>query len=333
MNLLQYRPDCASQTPLPVMRAVRTASIVLATSFASVTAYAAESRSIDVAIIESGDAKVASEMLIVERGGTRVPGVDAKRTVASLDLRNGATLIFLEIDGYVDIVERTATRMPFVAEEMLTRWKATPLEIFKALAPDQPAPSALLADHERRDADGAGSAVRHLAPPPSATLSLDDPGLEPYVCDVYFELDHWMDDWNAAFDGVTAYSAATYIHQFPAFTFYPGAPVYYGTGTNRETYLGACNGSHGHQAMLYVDRWVVTNVTVNPYPQPPTVTWGWGNVFDVTLQDGEKYTYYSGHPHARFRGRVEGIGGMAVPHQGVAAAWTPSFPIGIGFAN
>lgn len=281
----------------------------------------------DVVIVESGRASIASEALIVEQGMSRAHTSRSTRTVATLSLRNGATLEFIDSgDGYIDVAERTATRMPFVSEAMLTQAAATPLEMFMALGEGQTAPSALVADHGRR----AGAVQpRTLTAPRSATLSLDDPGLEPYVCDVHFWEDDWLADWEAAFAGVTAFSAAAYIHHFPAYTFYPGAAVYYGTGTNRETYLGACNGSHDYDVTLRIDRWVVTAVTHNPYPQPPTVTWDWGQVDDVLLENGQKYTYYSGHPNGRYRGRVEGPGGLAVPHQGVAAAWTPSFSVGV----
>lgn len=281
----------------------------------------------DVVVIESGRADIGSEALIVEKGRSPAQSSRSTRTVATLSLRNRATLEFIDSgDGYIDIAERTAAHMPFVSQTMLARSAATPLEIFIALGEGQTAPTALVADHVRR---AGGTQPRTLSAPPSATLSFDDSVIEPYVCDVYFTEDHWMDDWEAAFAGVTAYSAAAYIHHYPAYTFYPGAAVYYGTGTNRQTYLGACNGSHDHDVTMRVDRWVVTNVTYNPSPQPPTVTWGWGQIDEVLLEDGQKYTYYSGHPNGRYRGRVEGPGGLPVPHQGVAAAWTPSLHLGI----
>jgi hypothetical protein len=328
MRQHQHRHDTIYELSRASLPALIGASMMLAATV-SVSTHAAESRPIDVAIIESGEARVSTGTLIVERGSTRALRAASIRSVASLGLPNGATIEFLESDGYIDILEHTAIRMPFVAREMLTRWKATPLEIFKALAPGQSAPSALIVDHARRGADSQNTEVRDLAAPPSISYSLNDPGLEPYVCDPWFEIDNWYADWEDAFDGVTAYSASAYIHHFPAFTFYPGAPVYYGTGTNRETYLGACNGTEGVDVLLSIDRWVVTSITYHPSPQPPTVIWGWASVFDTTLVNGDKYTYYSGHPNGRFRGRVEGAGGLVASHQGVAAAWTPSFSVGI----
>jgi hypothetical protein len=320
----------AHTAPSSSLRILSATTFVLVGVLASAVAQSAEPQQrTSVAIIESGDAKVASQTFVIKEGFARVSRAEPPRRIASLNLPNGATIEFLEYDGYVDILERTAERMPFVAQELITQWQATPLEVFKALSPGETPPSALVADHSRRDR----GAARSLATPKGATLSLNDPGLEPYVCDPLFMADYWKGDWLDAFAGVTSYAEAAYMHHVHAFTFYPGAPVYYGTGTNRETYLGACNGTQGQQVLLFIDRWVVTNVTFNPQPQPPTVTWGWGNVFDTVLENGEKFTFYSGHPHGRFRGRVEGAGGVAVSHQGAAAAWTPSFPIGIGFGS
>jgi hypothetical protein len=308
------------------------ASLALAAMVLGGSAAAREARPlVDVAIIESGTANIASEVLIAEKGASPAHKIAAARSVATVVLRNGATLEFIDAgDGHVDVAERTAQLLPFVSQEMLLRWNATPLEIFRTLNPGALSPQVLVADHYRRTAGNANGEPRALAMPTSATFALDDPGLEPYVCDSLGLADWWIDDWNDAFAGITSYSAATYLHHFSAYTFYPGAAVYYGTGTNRKTYLGACNGTEGTIVTMSVDRWVVTNVTFNPFPQPPTVTWGWGTVDEVDLSNGEKYTYYSGHPTGRYRGRVEGPGGMAVSHMGVAAAWTPSFPLGFG---
>lgn len=313
-------------------RATGAAAIAFATATLSFSAVAGDDeRFVEVAIIESGRAEIASELLIVEQGSNRTPASESSRTVATLTLQNGAIIEFIDSgDGYVDIGERTAQRLPFVTQEMVAQSNATPLEIFKALAPGRRIPNTLVLDHNRRGTGAQAGDARDLVAPASATFALDDPGLEPYTCDVYFEEDYWVGDWKAAFEGVTQYSAAAYIHHFAAYTFYPGAGVYYGTGTNRQTFLGACNGTYNTQVTMHIDRWVVTNVVFNPSPQPPTVTWGWGKIHDVVLENGQKYTYYSGHPNGRYRGRVEGAGGLPVSHQGVGAAWTPSFPIGFG---
>jgi len=326
---------CATGSRLVSSSSARTSaftSLALAAMVLSGSAAAREaSPLVDVVTIESGRANITSEVLIAEKGASPAHKIASARTVATVALRNGATLEFIDSgDGYVDVAERTAQLLPFVSHEMLLRWNATPLEIFRTLNPGALSPQALVADHYRRTAGNANGEPRDLIMPTSATFALDDPGLEPYVCDPSGLADWWPDDWNDAFAGITSYSAATYLHHFPAYTFYPGAAVYYGTGTNRKTYLGACNGTDGSTVTMSVDRWVVTQITFNPFPQPPTVTWGWGIVDEVDLLNGEKYTYYSGHPTGRYRGRVEGAGGMVVSHMGVAAAWTPSFPLGFG---
>jgi hypothetical protein len=283
---------------------------------------------VDVAIVESGKANVTAEVLIAEKGASPAKKIASARAVATIALRNGATLEFIDTgDGDIDVAERTAHLLPFVSQEMLLRWNATPLEIFRTLNPGALAPQALAADHYRRT---AGSEPRDLTMPASATFTFGGGGLEPYICDPFGDVDNWVDDWKAQFAGITSYAAAAYLHHWSAYTFYPGAGVYYGTGTNRQTYLGACNGTEDATVTMSVDRWVVTDITPNPYPQAPTVHWGWGIVDEAELSNGQKYTYYSGHPNGRYRGRVEGEGGMPVSHMGVAAAWTPSFPLGFG---
>ena len=52
-----------------------------------------------------------------------------------------------------------------------------------------------------------------------------------YACDAFGT--EWIEDWKAAFVGITKYRAADYKHNHVSpLTFYPGAPVYYGTNTN-----------------------------------------------------------------------------------------------------
>jgi hypothetical protein len=158
---------------------------------------------------------------------------------------------------------------------------------------------------------------------PRETFTFDGSDLEEYPCDS-FGYD-WVADWKDTYDGVTKYREATYLHQYPnSYTVYPGAAVYYGTGTNRLTYLGACNGDSEDNLLMEVHRWAVSKVIDT---NPPTVVWDWVKIHEVSIQGYYKYTFYSGHPNGRYRSRVQGEGGSVVEHFGVGAAWTGSFPL------
>jgi hypothetical protein len=152
---------------------------------------------VDVAIVESGKANVTAEVLIAEKGASPAKKIASARAVATIALRNGATLEFIDTgDGDIDVAERTAHLLPFVSQEMLLRWNATPLEIFRTLNPGALAPQALAADHYRRT---AGSEPRDLTMPASATFTFGGGGLEPYICDPFGDVDNWVDDWKAQF--------------------------------------------------------------------------------------------------------------------------------------
>jgi hypothetical protein len=142
-----------------------------------------------------------------------------------------------------------------------------------------------------------------------AVLGLETPGYGPYACDPLF-LD-WLADWPASFVGKTKYQAAAYAHVLAgSFTFYPGAPVYYGTNTNSVTYLGSCNGSTEALTMEIHRR----------------ISGVWTKILTATVHTGEKYTFYSGVP-AGYRAVLRSPSQRTVDHYGYGAAWTLSPPL------
>jgi hypothetical protein len=143
--------------------------------------------------------------------------------------------------------------------------------------------------------------------PPAAAGPLAEPGYDSYACDSFGS--EWVADWKDAFVGITKYRAAAYAHNYsPPYTFYPGAPVYYGTNTNSLTYLGACNGDSHDDLVMEVHRWI---------------SGAWTPIYTATIDGYQKFTFYSPIP-ARYRGRTYGADGSTVEHYGVGAAWTLS---------
>lgn len=235
---------------------------------------------------------------------------DMARAVATVDLGTGGSVTFLGLDdGQIGVAERVPRTGQFVARRMFEQFDATPLEVYLALQPrGTMAPEALVRDHRLRAAVSrtVTEAPRVLSAVPIA-MSLASPGVEFYVCDA-FGWD-WIDDWKAAFVGITKYREATYRHQQSGnFTFYPGAPVYEGTNTNSKTYLGACNGDAYDDLVVEIHR---------------RISGAWVKVHEVTLDSYEKYTFYSGVPSS-YRGRAHAVGGQINEHYGVGAAWTLS---------
>jgi hypothetical protein len=148
---------------------------------------------------------------------------------------------------------------------------------------------------------------RILAGPSAGAGPLADPGYDTYACDSFGT--EWVSDWKAAFVGITKYRAADYKHNYVSpLTFYPGAPVYYGTNTNSITYLGACNGDSHDDLIMEVHR---------------RISGTWTKIYEATIGSYEKYTFYSGIP-AAYRGRTYGADGSVIEHYGFAAAWTLS---------
>lgn len=233
------------------------------------------------------------------------PGV-----VATVELAHGGAVTFLDLgDGHIGLAEQAPAAAAFVAVPMVQRQQATPLEVYLAFRPDwADLPDRLVRDHQRLAmARGGSPGPRLLAAPAAGASAFDDPGHGSYTCEHTGV--QWVADWKAAFAGITKYRAAAYLHNYPpAYFFYPGAPVYYGTNTNSKTYLGVCNGDDEHELRLEVHRWI-------------SGKWKW--ILTAAVQGGVKYTFYSGIP-ARYRGKTYGAGGETVEHYGVGAAWSLS---------
>ncbi len=288
-----------------------------------------------------------SDSLSVEKGvdpETLVTMGDGLLT--SLSLESGITLEFVDVgDNYVGIVERTPPGVPSVLAPTISKWAASPLEIYLALkSTNSDVPKALMIDHKLQMVRaGKGDAA-----PRPLNIQLSFPGtaappvVDSFACDSFGT--NWANYWNNTFDGVTDSRASASVHQRTvSLTFYPGAPVYRGTGRNQITYLGACNADDGDVddvddvddvgVGIEVHRWGAV-VEVQQAPQPPTVTYQWLLVSGTNKFMGfqEKYLFYSRHPSARYRARINSPEeGEVHEHYGIGAAWTKSLPLSIGF--
>jgi hypothetical protein len=245
----------------------------------------------------------------------------AAAAIAVLRLQNGAVVEFIDVlDGRVAVAERAPRNERFRSTDLVRSWDATPLEIFLALAPRGAlVPGALSVDHElHARASGASDAPpRDLSG--SVSFGVGDPGVEEFACDgTGF---NFAQAWYDEFDDVTTYAAVGSMHQIAStYTFYPGAPVYYGTNTNSVTYFGACNGDEVAPLTVEIHRRF-------KYIEPPTVVYQWLKVTDVVLDGLQKYTFYSGIP-ASYREVVKPPAGDVVEHAQAAAAWTLSPVLG-----
>jgi hypothetical protein len=255
-------------------------------------------------------AEVAGEMTVGDPSDREPVIHDPADVVATVDLARGGTITFLDLgDGHIGIAELAPAREEFVSVSMIESQQATPLEVYLALRPaGAGAPGRLVRDHERVTmARSAAPAPRLLAAPAAGRSPLANSGHGSYTCESTGV--QWVADWKAAFVGITKYRAAAYAHAYsPPYTFYPGAPVYYGTNTNSKTYLGACNGDDDHELRMEVHRWVGGK-------------WKW--FLTAGIAGATKYTFYSGIP-ARYRGKTYGAFGETVEHYGMGAAWTLS---------
>ncbi len=255
-------------------------------------------------------AEIAGDM---PGGGSEDAGAvarDPAAVVATVNLAGGNTISFLDLGGgAIGIAEMAPARAEFVSVSMIERQQATPLEVYLAVRPaGTEVPQRLVRDHERTAmVRSAAPAPRLLGAPTAGGSGLAGTGHGSYTCEPTGV--QWVADWKAAFAGITKYRAAAYAHNYSAaYTFYPGAPVYYGTNTNSKTYLGACNGDDEHQLRMDLHRWVGGK-------------WTW--FMTAGISGGSKYTFYSAIP-ARYRAKTYGAGGATVEHYGVGAAWTLS---------
>lgn len=244
--------------------------------------------------------EISGGMLVETSATSKGVRVDRAEVIATADLAHGGVVTFLDLgDGHIGIAERAPVQARFVSLAMIENLKATPLEVYLALSPrNAGVPDALLRDHQR---------PRVLAPPPA-----DATGLE-YAAGYYgcaSPGNAWIAGWKAEYLGITKYREAAY---FPGntigTTFYPGAPVYYGTNTNSATYLGACN------ADAIEDLWMEVHRRING---------NWVMLYGTTLMHDSKHTFYSGMP-ASYRGVVTALfDGSLIEDFGVGAAWTLS---------
>lgn len=246
--------------------------------------------------------------------------------LTALMLENGTKLEFIDAgDGYVGIAEYAPAKASLVTNKLVAGWNATPLEIYILLAPEgNSIPEALVTDHNLQRARNReqGSQPRNLGIEPKTLFSLESSRLEDDWC---VPFNGWTNDWKTAYEGITDNYPASYVHNYPnALYIYPGYPVYAGTGTNRLTYLGACNGDDKNNLAIEIHRWSYIKTVFNPFPAPPTVVWGWVKIEDESIVYETKYVFYSAHPVGRYRARLESETATPVAHFGFGAAWSKS---------
>ena len=242
--------------------------------------------------------------------------------LATLELENGTILEFIDVgDGYVGVVESADVNTPSVSHLMTSELNATPLELYLAFAPeDSTVPELLVQSHNLQV-----SALNKKNTEPRnlkgniEVLDLDDPGYENYDCSSSY-VSGWVPEWNSAFSGVTDYHPALYMYEVsqPNWAyFYPGSSY------NFKTYLGVCSRKRFYTGGYWLD---MIDFRVQRKGS------SWYTIYSRDIYGGKKYTFFSWHPSARYRGAVRGNGGDAYPRSfGIGAAYTKSLPVAIGF--
>jgi hypothetical protein len=238
--------------------------------------------------------------------------VELAPVVATVDLEHGGVATFLDLGDHVAIAERGPAEAPAVAIAMIRTFKATPLEVYLALRVGSGAvPVALLRDHQRvARTGGATISPRVLDPDASVTAGVAS-GDDNYWCQS--PGNNWIAGWKAYYAGVTKYREAAFIpDDSEGVTFYPGAPVYYGTNTNSVTYLGVCN---WYEA---AGMWTEVHRRINGQ---------WVMIYGSTVLMTSKETFYSGMPasYREWAGPFTDWG--PVEDFGIGAAWTLSPPV------
>ena len=232
------------------------------------------------------------------------------QVVARVVAPHGGTIEFLDLgDGHIGIGERAPRYARSIVPRLLQTHDATALEIFEALKPrDAAAPALLVREHQQRVQRSASGASRLLPNADMVAADLQTPGFEFYACDPFGA--DWVNDWKAAFVGITMFSTAKYMHQQTgSVSFGPGVSLLNPNNTNSKTYLGACNGDDYDDLSFEVLRRIFDV---------------WFVVHQVNIGNYEKYTFYSSTA-AKYRGRTQGVGGSTVEHYGIGVAWTPTF--------
>ncbi len=242
----------------------------------------------------------------VEESTTADLAVGNAEIIARHRLGSGRTLVFVEAgDGYVGVLESAPIGSPSISAGLALTEGATPLEIFIATAPaGLQAPAALLEDHRliRGDLE-----IRPISV--AAFLSgFENWNTQDDSCGFSF-----VDDWKASFAGQTDYSDAAFCWECmqPNYkTFYPGGDP------NRETHLGVCSRLRYATGGYWLD--------MLDFKIERKFGSTWSTVAGpISVYGGNRVTFVSFHPSARYRGRVRGRNGDNFPRTfGYAVAYS-----------
>ncbi|MEM7738565.1 MAG: hypothetical protein AAF267_22555 [Deinococcota bacterium] len=256
---------------------------------------------------------------LVEEADTTV-GNERPEVLLTVDLESGSQLQFIDVgDGYLGVVETADVGTSSQVAALVERYEATPLEVYTALVPEaSDVPELLVSNHARLATERGLSATARNFRSELSTMGLDDPGYEDYACSV----NSWNNDWRNAFIGKTDYypSLYRYEHSQPNWgNFYPGSSA------NFTTYLGVCSRARFHTGGYWLD--------MMDFRVQRKVGSSWMTVYTRTLYGGNKDTFFSWHPSARYRGAVRGRNGDSYPRSfGIGAAYTKALPFTVGFA-
>jgi hypothetical protein len=231
--------------------------------------------------------------VVVNGGGSVVKGQG--RLIVSLNSASGSTVDFIDLlDGHAGVGESASWNQMAILPQAVS-FKATPLEIYLAIAPrGSAAPALLYADHAET------VARTHRDPAPRDLTTQLAQGGPSHSC---LNPATWAADWIDWFSGVTQYRFSDWFHWQPTAPqerwFYPGKHIYDGTNTNDISYLGVCHqmGSAPWPLEVQIHR-------RKKVVQSGVTSFTWVEIASANLNDGAAYTFYSNLP-ASYRGYVE----------------------------
>jgi hypothetical protein len=238
----------------------------------------------------------------IVRGGIRL--------ITGLELRSGASVQFLELDTGIGVAERAPPGAALVTDLLVQRWRATPLEIYLALAPAASlAPAALLRDHEQ----STSTPARTLTVPVAYGVPLDN-----FDCD---PPQNFEDDWFDTYTGVTSHVVVQSYDDFDwaQYDWYPGAHVYNGTDNNLVTHFGICNADHDRSFSVEIHRKV-------KYTTGGEQQIIWHNLVTAVIGYNGRFTFHTNLPGS-YRQRLIASGGTPIEQLAVGAAYTKSPPV------
>jgi hypothetical protein len=253
-----------------------------------------------------------AQELIGTPAEARTSSTGALEPLATIRAATGSIVQFLDLgEGRAGVAEQAAAPHPLVTDLLVQKWNATPLEIFRALAPNARAPDLLMRDH----AATTSSPPRTLQVPVAHGVPID-----VFNCD---PPENFEFDWHDTYDGVTQIVVAESYYDFPwdQFDWWPGSHAYHGTNNNLTTHFGLCNGDEDTSFSVRVDRRIKYSVDGVQHVI-------WSHKVTASFSYKGRFTFHTNLPGI-YRMRLFDPSDTPISQLAAGAAYTKAPPVGI----